>query len=74
MEFAGVSPNTDLALSRYQTAFARLGFSEIRYAYEPIAAAFFFARSLAADAVVLVGDFGGGTSDFSIVRFHRARR
>lgn len=71
VEFAGVSPNTDLALARYQTAFARLGFSEIRYAYEPIAAAFFFARSLAADAVVLVGDFGGGTSDFSIVRFHR---
>jgi hypothetical chaperone protein len=71
VQFAGISPDTDLALARYQTAFARLGFSEIRYAYEPIAAAFFFARTLAADAVVLVGDFGGGTSDFSIVRFGR---
>ncbi len=71
VNFAGLRPDPDLALARYQTAFARLGFTDIRYAYEPVAAAFFFARTLAADATVLVGDFGGGTSDFSIVRFHR---
>jgi hypothetical chaperone protein len=71
VEFAGASPDAALALKRYGAAFARLGFSEIRYAYEPVAAAFFFARKLAADATVLVGDFGGGTSDFSIVRFAR---
>jgi hypothetical chaperone protein len=69
--FAGASPDTDLALIRYQAAFERLGFTEIRYAYEPVAAAFFFARQLEADATVLVGDFGGGTSDFSIARFER---
>ncbi|HEY1560917.1 MAG TPA: Hsp70 family protein [Caulobacteraceae bacterium] len=69
--FAGASPDTDLALTRYQAAFERLGFTEIRYAYEPVAAAFFFARQLEADATVLVGDFGGGTSDFSIARFER---
>ncbi|MDB5476097.1 MAG: Heat shock protein Hsp70 [Phenylobacterium sp.] len=69
--FAGASPNEALALARYETAFARLGFSEIRYAYEPVGAAFFFARTLDHDATVLVGDFGGGTSDFSIVRFER---
>ena len=67
--FAGGSPDADLALQRYQTAFARLGFTDIRYAYEPIAAAFFFARNLTEPATVLVADFGGGTSDFSIVRF-----
>ncbi|HEY5290173.1 MAG TPA: Hsp70 family protein, partial [Caulobacteraceae bacterium] len=71
VQFAGASPDEDLALSRYQTAFSRLGFGEVRYAYEPVAAAFFFARTLTADAVVLVGDFGGGTSDFSIARFRR---
>jgi hypothetical chaperone protein len=71
VNFAGLRPDPDLALTRYQTAFARLGFDDIRYAYEPIAAAFFFARTLTSDATVLVGDFGGGTSDFSIVRFHR---
>src|SRR5690606_31769814 len=44
---------------------------EILYAYEPVGAAFFFARELDHDATVLVGDFGGGTSDFSIIRFTR---
>jgi hypothetical chaperone protein len=69
--FAGGAPNEALALTRYETAFARLGFSEILYAYEPVGAAFFFARALDHDATVLVGDFGGGTSDFSIIRFER---
>jgi hypothetical chaperone protein len=69
VRFAGSSPDPSLALRRYQTAFERLGFTEVRYAYEPVAAAFFFARQLARNATVLVGDFGGGTSDFSIVRF-----
>jgi hypothetical chaperone protein len=36
-----------------------------------VAAAFFFARRLKEDATVLVADFGGGTSDFSIIRFER---
>lgn len=69
--FAGGSPRETLALERYETAFRRLGFEEIRYAYEPVGAAFFFARELQEDATVLVGDFGGGTSDFSILRFER---
>ena len=69
--FAGGNPDETLALSRYQAAFARLGFTDIRYAYEPVGAAFFFARQLKEDATVLVADFGGGTSDFSIVRFER---
>jgi hypothetical chaperone protein len=69
--FAGASPVEPLALSRYETAFKRMGFSDILYAYEPVGAAFFFARGLDRDATVLVGDFGGGTSDFSIIRFER---
>lgn len=44
----------------------------IHYAYEPVGAAFFFARTLTEDATVLVGDFGGGTSDFSVIRFERS--
>jgi hypothetical chaperone protein len=72
VNFAGLRPDPDLALARYHTAFQRLGFKDIRFAHEPVAAAFFFARTLKADATVLVGDFGGGTSDFSIVRFHRS--
>ena len=71
VNFAGLRPDPELALTRYEAAFRRLGFEDIRYAYEPVAAAFFFARKLTADATVMVADFGGGTSDFSIVRFHR---
>jgi len=71
VRFVGARPNEALALSRYETAFRRLGVEEIRFAYEPVGAAFFFARELTQDATVLVGDFGGGTSDFSIIRFER---
>ncbi len=69
--FAGGLPNEQLALERYEVAFKRMGVKEVLYAYEPVGAAFFFARDLTEDATVLVGDFGGGTSDFSIIRFER---
>jgi hypothetical chaperone protein len=72
VQFAGPSPDGDLALERYDAAFQRLGFIDRRYVYEPAAAAFYFAQSLTGVAVVLVADFGGGTSDFSIVRFERS--
>ena len=69
--FAGGAPKESLALERYEIAFKRMGVKEVLYAYEPVGAAFFFARELKEDATVLVGDFGGGTSDFSIIRFER---
>ncbi len=71
VRFVGASTDDALALKRYQTAFERAGFTDILYAYEPVAAAFFFARRLEQDATVMVADFGGGTSDFSIIRFER---
>lgn len=71
VRFVGGAPNEALALRHYETAFHRMGVKEVRYAYEPVGAAFFFARGLDHDATVLVGDFGGGTSDFSIIRFER---
>jgi hypothetical chaperone protein len=67
--FAGVNPNEALALERYERAFKRVGFEKITYVYEPVAAAYFFAQRLTQAATVLVADFGGGTSDFSIIRF-----
>ncbi len=51
------------------TALRRFGFPEIHFVYEPVAAAFYFAQNLKADATVLVADFGGGTTDYSIIRF-----
>lgn len=69
--FAGASPDPSLAAERYETAFSGFGFSEIHHVYEPVAAAFYFAQRLTHDATVLVADFGGGTSDFSIIHFAR---
>ena len=69
VRFAGGNPDDALATARYRAAFERLGLRDEVYVYEPVGAAFFFAQRLRQDAVVLVADFGGGTSDFSVVRF-----
>ncbi|MBU1312947.1 MAG: Hsp70 family protein [Alphaproteobacteria bacterium] len=71
VHFAGASPNETLALERYNAALTRLGFPEIHYVYEPVAAAHYFAQTLTRDATVLVADFGGGTTDYSLIRFER---
>ncbi|MDM9620023.1 Hsp70 family protein [Rhizobium sp. S96] len=69
VHFAGANPDPQLATMRYNEALARFGFPEIHYVYEPVAAAFYFAQNLKADATVLVADFGGGTTDYSLIRF-----
>ncbi len=71
VRFAGAAPDEVLAMQRYRDAFARLGALGAHYIYEPVGAAFSFARRLERDATVLVADFGGGTSDFSLIRFSR---
>ena len=67
--FAGSNPNEALAKQRYNAAFMALGIEEAHYVLEPVAAAFFYAQRLTKASTILVGDFGGGTSDFSIMRF-----
>ncbi|MGR9413043.1 Hsp70 family protein [Rhizobium leguminosarum] len=69
VHFAGASPDPALATERYNEALSRFGFPEIHYVYEPVAAAFYFAQNLKQDATVLVADFGGGTTDYSLIRF-----
>lgn len=49
-------------------AAADIGFREIQFAYEPVAAAMEFERSLSKEQLVLVVDIGGGTSDISLIR------
>lgn len=71
VQFAGASPDPRLALERYNAALTRLGFPEIHYVFEPVAAAYYFAQTLKSDATVLVADFGGGTTDYSLIRFER---
>jgi hypothetical chaperone protein len=69
--FAGGAPDETLALERYAAAYRRVGLADPVYVYEPVAAAYYYAQRLRSDALVLVCDFGGGTSDFSLIRFER---
>jgi hypothetical chaperone protein len=67
VEYAGSRPDEALARQRYDAMFAGFG-AEIHYVYEPLGAAFSYATRIEEPATVLVADFGGGTSDFSVVR------
>lgn len=71
VKFAGGAPDEALARTRYEAALRAIGFEEIHHVYEPVAAAYFFAHRINTAATILVADFGGGTSDFSVVRFSR---
>lgn len=51
----------------------RIGFKEVSFQYEPIAAAFHYETTLAHEETVLIADIGGGTSDFSIIRLSPQR-
>ena len=73
VEYVGSRPDPALAMQRYQAALAPFGFERIRQVFEPVAAAFFYARKLDHDAMVLVADFGGGTTDFSLVAFEAGK-
>jgi len=67
VEFAGSRPDEALAKQRYDLMFAALG-TDVHYVYEPLGAAFSYASRVTDPATILVADFGGGTSDFSVVR------
>lgn len=66
VRYVGTRPDEALARSRYDAMFAMLG-RPVHYVYEPLGAAYGFASGLTDPATLLVADFGGGTSDFSIV-------
>ena len=53
-----------------------VGFEDVSFQLEPIAAALDYERRLTRERVVLVADIGGGTSDFTVVRLgpHRMGR
>ena len=51
-----------------QEAALAVGFEQVAFQLEPIAAALDYERRLTREATVLVVDIGGGTSDFTVVR------
>jgi hypothetical chaperone protein len=70
VHFAGARDEDDnsLALRRLQDAIQQGGFAHVSFEFEPVAAAAHYATRLDHDELVLIADFGGGTSDFSLLR------
>jgi hypothetical chaperone protein len=60
----------ELAESRLAQAALFAGFENIAFCPEPEAAAFDYRRGMSSTCTVLVADLGGGTSDYTVVRFH----
>jgi hypothetical chaperone protein len=50
-----------------------VGFDQVTFQYEPIAAALDYERQISTEEIALIADIGGGTSDFSIARLSPER-
>ena len=69
VRFVGAETEDDdaFAVERLRDAFVRAGFESVEFEMEPIAAAYSYESTLDHDELILIGDFGGGTSDFSLL-------
>jgi hypothetical chaperone protein len=52
----------------------KVGFRDIAFVYEPIAAAYHYEETASREETVLIADIGGGTSDFTVIRVGPKRR
>ena len=74
VHFVDDDPAGDAAAQAVLAEIARsVGFRDVAFQYEPIAAALHYEQSVTREQLVLIVDVGGGTSDFSIVRVGPAR-
>jgi hypothetical chaperone protein len=69
VRFVGETADDAFGAARLRASYRAAGWGSVVTALEPEAAGYRFARGLTAPATVLIGDFGGGTSDFSVMRF-----
>lgn len=74
--FSGAADSAadDFALSRLRAAIEQGGFAHVEFELEPVAAAYQYEQQLDHDEVVLIADFGGGTSDFSLIQLGPSAR
>jgi hypothetical chaperone protein len=56
------------AVARMREALGKAGFADVVFEYEPVGAAARYAARLEREEQIVVADFGGGTTDFSVVR------
>jgi hypothetical chaperone protein len=66
--FSTDSEADQLAQTRLHNAAMRAGFSEVQFQLEPIAAALAYESRLTQPKTVLVADFGGGTTDYTVMK------
>lgn len=72
--FVDDNPEADrLAEKTLQDIAYAVGFKDVAFQFEPIAAAFDYESQISSEELVLVVDIGGGTSDFSLVRLSPER-
>ena len=69
VHFSGSEREEDdsYAEGRLRSAFESAGYESVEFEMEPVAAAHYYESTLDHDELILIGDFGGGTSDFSLV-------
>jgi hypothetical chaperone protein len=60
-----------LAQDRMQKAAEQAGFKEVVFCPEPVAAGLDYNTSSQKEKVVIIADFGGGTSDFTLMKIHQ---
>jgi hypothetical chaperone protein len=69
VHFVDNAPAADRkAEATLQTIVREIGFTDVTFQFEPIAAALDYERQISREEIALIADIGGGTSDFSIVR------
>lgn len=56
------------AVGRMKDALGKAGFDEVVFEYEPVGAAASYASRLDHDELIVVADYGGGTTDFTVIR------
>ena len=59
------------AVERMRAALAKAGFDDVVFEYEPVGAAASYAARLDREELIVVADYGGGTTDFSAIRVGR---
>ena len=62
------SATDTLAQTRLSLAVEKAGFSNVRFQFEPIGAAFAYEKTILKPERVLVADLGGGTTDFTYLQ------
>jgi hypothetical chaperone protein len=69
--FSDDADSDRLAQTRLEAAARLAGYKNVEFLAEPVAAAYRFRHEMEREEVVLVADFGGGTSDYTVLKLSK---